>query len=174
MGTPYDVWCATTPAELHHLHPDHPANVTPGRAGLGKLPAATARRAGTVKVNDRGQNKTEAAFDAHLAGLLSAGLIDAFAWEPLKLRLGPRTWLTLDFAVKRKPPRHLALVDVKGGPWEDDAAAKTKIAAEKFAWLADIYVVRRSGRHGWEAWPVSPRSGLARHPITDDSWLLPL
>jgi len=173
MGITLEQWQAVAPPEMHAMHPDAGGAPAPAALPPGVQAARQKPRAGTTKVNDKGQNKTEAAFDASLAHFLAHGRIDAYAWEPLKLRLGPRTWLTLDFAVKRKPPRHLALIDVKGGAWEDDAAAKTKIAAEMFAWLADIYIVRRSGRHGWEAWPVTPRGGLARQPITDDTWLWP-
>ena len=174
MGMSYDQWIATTPAALHHLHPDHPSNRNAAGVALCSDVQPRPARPGSLKVNDKGQNKTEAAFDTHLAERQAAGSILEYAWEPLKLRIGPRTWLTLDFAVKRLPPRHLALVDVKGGPWEDDAAVKLKVAAEKFAWLADVYVVRRSGRHGWEAWPVTPRGGIARQPIVDGSWLTPM
>ena len=71
-----------------------------------------ATRSRTVRVNDKGMNKTEAAFDVHLDTVERAGLILARKFEPFKWRLAGKTWLKLDFAVWL-PDRRLIGVDVK-------------------------------------------------------------
>jgi hypothetical protein len=100
-------------------------------------------------------NKTEARYAGHLAGLQLAGRIEGYAFEPMKLRLAGRTWLKIDFAVKTGTG--LILVDVKGGPLEDDAAVKLKVCAEKYPWLP-LYLVYRE-RGAWVYRAVT-RSGI--------------
>ena len=81
-------------------------------------------------------NKTEARYAQHLEVRQAAGEIAWFAFERMKLRLAPRTHLTVDFFVQlvdgsfechevkgRKGNRYFA---------EEDAKLKIKIAAEMF------------------------------------------
>ena len=125
--------------------------------------------------NGLGQNKTEAAFDRHLADLRAAGRIRDYRWEPFKLRLAAKTYLDVDFVVLPAPATAvlnvcpLVLIDVKGGPVEDDAAVKMKVAADRFAWLGTFWVVRKAGA-SWESTPVTPQGGFGR-PLPGDQWL---
>lgn len=150
---------------LAHEHPDHPSRrgqaVPPVEIPGNVVPAG--KRPRIARVNDKGQNKTEAAFDDYLADLERSGVIQHYAFEPITLRLAAKTRLTLDFAVSF-PKLHL--IDVKGGPWEDDAAVKMKVAVDKFSWLAGFWVVRRGPRgKGWEFRRVTRLSGL--EPVTN-------
>jgi hypothetical protein len=159
--------------EVAALHPDAPGNRKHVEAV--RLAAETRRnRPRVTGLNVLGQNKGEARLDGHLEDVKRQGGIRDFRWEPFKLRIAARTWLKIDFVVlplasfvNTTPP--LILIDYKGGPWEDDAAVKMKVAAERFAWLGSLWVVRTC-RQGWEWWPVSPRSGLGK-PVIGDPWL---
>lgn len=75
-------------------------------------------------------NKTERAYDAHLATLLAAGEVLWYKFQPLKLRLADNTFYTPDFAVLAKDLT-FELHEVKGH-WMDDARVKIKVAAAQF------------------------------------------
>ena len=75
-------------------------------------------------------NKTEAAYDAHLAILERTGDILWRKFEGLKLRLADNTFYTPDFAVMARDGV-LECHEVKGF-WTDDARAKIKIAADMY------------------------------------------
>ncbi len=75
-------------------------------------------------------NKTEAAYDAHLGILQSAGEIQWRRFEGLKLRLADNTFYTPDFAVMAADGV-IECHEVKGY-WMDDARAKIKIAADQY------------------------------------------
>jgi len=123
-------------------HPDHPSR---------KAPNVKVR---IPTVNERGQNKTEAAFDRKLEEMKRTGLIEDYRFEPFKLRLAGRTYYSPDFAVKRND-ESLAILEVKGF-MRDDAAVKLKTAAEQFAWLGSFYLVRKNG-NGWDIRSVDRR-----------------
>ncbi len=150
------------------LHPDHPGNATAPVPSLPTASVVAAKKVPRTVKNALGQNKTEAAFDRHLADLKVLGKIEHYEWESVNLRLAGRTWLRLDFLVRLRGPR-LVFLDVKGKEWEDDAAVKMKVAAEQHQWLATFWVVRRCGA-SWECRPVLPRTGLGRMVI-GDPWL---
>lgn len=89
-------------------------------------------------------NKTEAKYAAHLEDLKTLGEILWWGWETLRLKLGPKTYLTPDFTVIGAD-RTIEVRDTKGAkrtkggrcvPWiEEDAAVKLKLAAELLPWL---------------------------------------
>lgn len=97
------------------------------KSGKGKKQYALGRlKAGTM-------NKTEAAYSKYLDTLKSLGDVLWWEFEGIKLRLADNTFLTMDFAVLNSH-FEIELHDVKGSfnMIEDDAWAKTKIAASKF------------------------------------------
>lgn len=102
---------------------------------------------GRLKVG--AMNKTEAAYDKHLALLQHAGEIQWRKFEGLKLRLADNTFYTPDFAVMAADGV-MEVHEVKGF-WQDDARAKIKIAADMypFRFLA-IKVKAKKDGGGWE------------------------
>ena len=75
-------------------------------------------------------NKTEAAYEAHLAALQFAGEILWYKFEGLKFRLADNTFYTPDFAVMLASGA-LEAHEVKG-QWLDDARVKIKVAASLY------------------------------------------
>lgn len=108
------------------LPPDVAAKIRAGR--LGKLPRAKGRKArrepGTM-------NGTERRYSEMLDEQLAAGKILAWWFEPLKLRLAPKTYYDVDFLVMLSDST-LAIIEIKGTFIEDDAAVKFKTAREMF------------------------------------------
>lgn len=102
---------------------------------------------GRLKVG--AMNKTEAAYDAHLAQLQHAGQILWRKFEGLKLRLADNTFYTPDFAVMAADGV-IECHEVKGY-WQDDARAKIKVAADlyPFRFLAVRVKPKKEGG-GWE------------------------
>ena len=102
---------------------------------------------GRLKVG--AMNKTEAAYDAHLAQLQHAGQILWRKFEGLKLRLADNTFYTPDFAVMAADGV-IECHEVKGF-WQDDARAKIKVAADlyPFRFLAVRVKPKKEGG-GWE------------------------
>ena len=94
-------------------------------------------------------NKTEAAYDAHLAALQHAGQIKWRKFEGLKLRLADNTFYTPDFAVMAADGV-IECHEVKGF-WQDDARAKIKVAADlyPFRFIAVKARTKKAGG-GWE------------------------
>ena len=93
-----------------------------------------------------GMNKTEAMYSFELIELQREGIISRWAYEPLNFRLAKRTWYKPDF-VLWLPNGGVRIVEVKGF-LRDDAAAKFKIAREKFPEWEWIMVRRTKSR--WE------------------------
>ena len=102
---------------------------------------------GRLKVG--AMNKTEAAYDAHLAQLQHAGRILWRKFEGLKLRLADNTFYTPDFAVMAADGV-IECHEVKGF-WQDDARAKIKVAADlyPFRFFAIRAKTKKDGC-GWE------------------------
>ena len=94
-------------------------------------------------------NKTEAAYDSHLADLQHAGKIKWRKFEGLKLRLADSTFYTPDFAVMAADGV-IECHEVKGF-WQDDARAKIKVAADlyPFRFIAVKARTKKAGG-GWE------------------------
>lgn len=93
-------------------------------------------------------NKTEAAYDAHLAAQQHAGQIKWRKFEGLKLRLADNTFYTPDFAVMAADGV-MECHEVKGY-WQDDARAKIKVAADiyPFRFIAVRVKPKKEGG-GW-------------------------
>ena len=86
---------------------------------------------GRVQQHKPGEmNKTEARFAELLELRKRAGEIEAWYFEPLKLRLAKGCFYTPDFLVIEATGR-ITFYEVKGY-WRDDAKVKYKTAAEKF------------------------------------------
>lgn len=132
-------------------HPDHPSQ------------KATVPKRKVPKVDERGMNKLEAAWDRKLEEMKRMRLIVDFRFEPFKLRLAGRTYYSPDFVVRRNDGS-LAILEVKGF-MRDDAAVKLKTAAEQFAWLGLFYLVRKNN-YGWDIRSVD-RRGIGKSNIKD-------
>jgi len=92
---------------------------------------ATPRRFAKGRVRPKtGMNKTEAAYEGHLALRKAAGEVQWFAFEAVKLRLADKTFYTPDFVVMLADDV-IELHEVKGY-WEDDARVKIKVAASLY------------------------------------------
>lgn len=95
-------------------------------------------------------NKTEQAYDAHLAELQHQGQIAWRKFEGIKLRLADNTFYTPDFAVMQ-PDGEIELHEVKGF-WQDDARAKIKIAADMYPFR--FIAVRAKPKKDGGGWAV--------------------
>ena len=91
-------------------------------------------------------NKTETAYSEHLAALVQARQLAWFLFEPFKLRLADRTFYDPDFALMQMDGT-LECHDVKGGPSEEDARVKIKVAAARFPFR--FFEVRKT-KGGWQ------------------------
>jgi hypothetical protein len=126
-------------AGLEHLRkmPNHAADNSQQRhRALGRLPTGT-------------MNKTETLYSQQLELRLRAGELLWYRFEGIKLRLAEKTFITIDFAVMLAN-KQLEMHEVKGGHWEDDARAKTKIAAAQypFQFIAVTPIAKKHGG-GW-------------------------
>lgn len=102
---------------------------------------------GRLKVG--AMNKTEAAYDQHLALLQHAGEILWRRFEGLKLRLADNTFYTPDFAVMAADGV-IECHEVKGF-WQDDARAKIKVAADQYPFRFKAVKARaKKDGGGWE------------------------
>ena len=95
-------------------------------------------------------NKTEAAYDAHLAAQQHAGQILWRKFEGLKLRLADNTFYTPDFAVMAADGV-MECHEVKGY-WQDDARAKIKVAADLYPFR--FIAVRAKPKKDGGGWAV--------------------
>lgn len=102
---------------------------------------------GRLKVG--AMNKTEAAYDKHLALMQHAGEIQWRKFEGLKLRLADNTFFTPDFAVMAADGV-MECHEVKGF-WLEDARAKIKIAADMYPFrFIAVRVKPKKDGGGWE------------------------
>lgn len=90
-------------------------------------------------------NKTEIAYDAHLALRQHAGEIAWRRFEGIKLRLADNTFYTPDFAVMLTDG--LLEVHECKGFWTDDARVKIKVAAEMYPFR---FIAVKKTKTGWE------------------------
>lgn len=102
---------------------------------------------GRLKTGER--NKTEQAYENHLADRQKAGDVLWFKFEGVKLRLADNTFYTPDFAVMLANGQ-IEMHEVKGY-WIDDARVKIKVAAEMypFRFLAAREKPKKDGG-GWQ------------------------
>lgn len=110
---------------------------------LGRLPTGTL-------------NRTEAAYRAHLDGLVRSGAVLDYRFEAVKLRLADNTFYSPDFVVQLAD-RTLEVHEVKGF-WTDDARVKIKVAAALFPWFRFIAVQARAKKDGG-GWSVETFGG---------------
>lgn len=97
-------------------------------------------------------NKTETAYNAFLEGELAAGRIAWFKFEAIKLRLGDRTFLTVDFAVLPVDGGILELHDAKGSPFAvaEDAKVKMRWAAQDYPFIFKmVFPIPKKDGGGW-------------------------
>jgi hypothetical protein len=90
-------------------------------------------------------NKTEAAYNTHLAVMQFAGEILWYKFEGLKFRLADNTFYTPDFVVM-KADGAIELHEIKGH-WQDDARVKIKVAASLYPF--HFIAVKKDGK-GWQ------------------------
>lgn len=93
----------------------------------------------------RRMNKLEAAYERHLYGLLSAGEVLWYRFEPMRLRLANGAYFKPDFAVKFRDGS-LEFHETKGF-WREAARVRIKVAAELFPFK---FVAVRKTKAGWE------------------------
>jgi hypothetical protein len=91
-------------------------------------------------------NRLETAYGQHLALRQKAGDVVWFAYEPIKLKLADKTFLTVDFFVMLSTG-DLEAHEVKGSHLEDDAAVKLKVAAALYPFR---FVLVRAAGPGWD------------------------
>lgn len=89
------------------------------------------------------RSNLEAAYAGYLHGLMLAGDIQFYKFEPLRLILADACTLTPDFLVMQKDGT-LEFHEVKGRKRED-AMIKLRVAARTFHWWNFILVERRRG-----------------------------
>lgn len=96
-------------------------------------------------------NKSEERYAQLLALRVIAGEVLWWDFEGMTLRLAPKTTITIDFNVMMANGE-LHMIDVKGSLHmiEDDAHAKTKIAAAKFPFAFFYAVPRGRTGHDWD------------------------
>ena len=112
-------------------------------------PTATQKMQALGRLRAGERNKTEAAYEQHLATQQFAGQVQWFKFEGIKLRLAGNTFYTPDFAVLAADGV-MELHEVKGF-WTDDARVKIKVAADQypFRFLAVRAKPKRDGG-GWD------------------------
>ena len=110
---------------------------------------ATRKRFALGRLKTGQMNRTEAAYDAHLAEQERRGAIIWRKFEGLKFRLADNTFYTPDFVVMTSL-FELECHEVKGF-WEDDARVKVKVAASLYP-LRFLGVTARAKKRGggWE------------------------
>jgi len=119
---------------IGHLHPD----ATGPRVPLAL--SSTTEKTRIPTKNAKGQNKTEARFDARLAELKEDGRIKHYEFETIRLRMADRTWLLPDFPIWL-PDDRLIFAEVKGAYIREDAMIKIKTIAEihRFPFFLAVY-----------------------------------
>lgn len=131
-----------------------------------KLPATLAEwreqqtkpKRGRVKQRKGEMNKTEAAYAAVLEASRRTNAIAAYWFEAVTFKLGPDCRYTPDFLVQDMDG-YLEIHEVKAGEpndsgnivplWEDDAAAKVRMAAGKFPFRFRVAFLYK-GNWGWK------------------------
>lgn len=98
-------------------------------------------------------NGTERAYGLILRAKQQAGLIAAYRYEAITIRLANRTTYTPDFVVL-DPDGYIELHEVKGGFTRDDARVKFKVAAEQYSEFRFVWC--QYVRKAWTITPVMP------------------
>lgn len=120
--------------------------------GIASATPQAPRRDRTAGREPGKMNRTEAAYAEYLEMRRHAGEIRKFDFEAIKLRLARSTFFEPDFVVWMLSGA-IEIHEIKGGPIEEDARVKLKVAARLFPYFRFI-VARRNGR-GWTYKDVS-------------------
>jgi hypothetical protein len=101
------------------------------------------------RLRDGEENATERRYAAHLERLKQAGEIRWYLFEGIKLKLAPKTFLTVDYAVMSATGQ-LEMHDVKGARaiFSDDAKVKMKVAADKFPFVFKVAFPKKGSAGG--------------------------
>jgi hypothetical protein len=91
-------------------------------------------------------NGTERRYARFLELRRTAGEVLWYGYEPIRIKLAPRTWYTPDFVLLMRDGS-IEIHEVKGF-WRDDARVKFKVAATMLP-FATFRAVRRDG-DGWD------------------------
>ncbi len=94
----------------------------------------------------RGMNKWETLYSLELEQSRREGMILAWWYDSINLRLADRTWYRPDFCIVVCDGR-LTFVEIKGF-LRDDAAVKFKVAREMYPHFG--WRMLRKTKHGWE------------------------
>ncbi|MDR5881098.1 hypothetical protein [Caballeronia sp. LZ032] len=104
------------------------------------------------RLRDGEENATEKRYAAHLEQRKSAGEIRWYLFEGIKLKLAPKSFLTVDYAVMAADGQ-LEMHDVKGARaiFSDDAKVKMKVAADKFPFVFKVaFPKKQRDGGGWD------------------------
>ncbi|MDR5777289.1 MULTISPECIES: DUF1064 domain-containing protein [unclassified Caballeronia] len=104
------------------------------------------------RLRDGEQNATERRYEAHLEQQRRSGEIQWYMFEGIKLKLAPRTFLTVDYVVL-PASGVLEMHDVKGARaiFSDDAKVKMKVAARIFPLVFKVVYPRKArDGGGWD------------------------
>ncbi len=150
-------------AQIHGTQPNSEFDDIASRAEPVKSLAPAARKTATPReaaksalqalgrLRDGEQNATERRYEAHLERQKQAGDILWYSFEGIKLKLAPKTFLTVDYAVMAASGQ-LEMHDVKGARaiFSDDAKVKMKVAAEMYPFVFKVAFPKKRGAGGWE------------------------
>lgn len=119
------------------------------RAATTPRAAAGLQALGRLKAGQ--MNKTEAAYSRHLLHQQAVGRIAWYRFEGITLKLGDRVRYTPDFVVMRSDGV-IELHEVKGSRriFQDDARAKTRIAASDFPFAVFVVYPRDREMLTWD------------------------
>ena len=122
------------------------------------------------KAPEDGLNKLERAFkDEVLEPSWVRGSIRHYWREPFRMVLAGGVTYRPDFMACVMPgeqglPRPIAMLEVKGGFFRDDAKVKIKVASSLYQCF-EWFIVFREGRHGWDVHRVTALRGIEREPV---------
>lgn len=111
------------------------------------IPAEMRKTVGRPRHEAGVMNGMEKKYAAYLELRRIAGEILEWRFEPLKLRLAPKTYYTPDFLLLM-PDGRIELHETKGF-MEEDANVKIKVAREMFSSIFTIVLVRLDKNKNW-------------------------
>ncbi|WP_250528823.1 hypothetical protein [Caballeronia sp. ATUFL_F1_KS4A] len=133
---------------------DAPALITPAYRRQAVAPSADAKQKlyALGRLPDGKENATEKRYAEHLEQRRRAGEIEWYCFEGIKLKLAPKTYLTVDYVVLPASGL-LEMHDVKGARaiFSDDAKVKMKVAASLFPLVFKVAYPRKTrDGGGWD------------------------
>ncbi|MDE4918300.1 hypothetical protein ACUXAV_000339 [Cupriavidus metallidurans] len=132
----------------HQARVPKPAPAAPSKAD--RAAAVLKRNQAKGRLPRGTMNKTEARYGIYLDQQKLAGAVLWWNFEGIKLMLAKNTSITIDFAVM-SASGVLEMHDVKGAKAmiEDDARAKTKVAAALYPFVFKFVYPAGKGSDGW-------------------------